>query len=193
MSKIQYHKNCIRHEAVAKAKRMFNKIEKQFGRFQGRFYCDIQFTGVDDIDNRNVKYYIERHLRDLKREIEKQLLQNEQFVNGQVNENYEEGFYIPPFAEEMKIIEALNEVGSYIRHNYHELEVKKTEFVLTGNSGEEKLNSAKLHFQGKPAYGFSQEFFAVLENGESKRLFPLTLSAYDFENAKAIRVEYFSA
>lgn len=191
MSKIKYHKSCIQHEAVAKAKRMFNKIEKQFGDFQGTFYCDIQFTGVDDIDNMNVKYYIERHLKGLKREIEKQLLQNEKFINGQENEHYEEGYYLPPMLEDFKIVEALAQVGSYIRHNYPELERKKAEFVLTKISAEEKLNETKLHFQNKPVYGFCQEYFAVLENGESKKLYPLTISAYDFEKAKSIRVEFF--
>jgi hypothetical protein len=125
MSKIIYHKNCIQHEAVAKTKRLLNKIEKQFGGFQGTFYCNIQLTGVYEIDNREVKLYIEHHLRDLKRKIEKQLLQNEYFVNGKVNEDYEEGYYIPPISEELKIIEALNEVVSFIRDNYPELEVKK--------------------------------------------------------------------
>lgn len=99
---------------------MLNKIEKQFGGFQGTFYCNIQLTGVSDIDNREVQSYIENHLRDLKRKIEKQLLQNQKFVNGEVNEDYEEGFYIPPFSEELKIVEALNQVVSYIRHNYPE-------------------------------------------------------------------------
>lgn len=127
MSKIIYHKNCIQHEAVEKAKRMFNKIEKQFGGFQGTFYCHIQLTGVYEIDNREVKAYIENHLRDLKRKIEKQLLQNEKYVNGEVNEHYEEGYSIPPFSEELKIIEALNEISLFIRHNYPEIEVKKNE------------------------------------------------------------------
>lgn len=191
MSKIIYHKNYIQHEAVGKVKRMLKKIEKQFGGFQGTFYCNIQLTGVDEIDNREVKSYIENHLRDLKRKIEKQLFQNEKFVNGEVNEDYEEGYYIPPFSEELKIIEALNEVGSFIRHNYPELEVKKTEYLLTTNSPEEKLNETKLHFQNNPVFGFCQEYFAVLENGESKRLYPLTISSYDFTNAKSVRCDFF--
>jgi hypothetical protein len=191
MSKIIYHKNCIQHEAVGKVKRMLNKIEKQFGGFQGTFYCNIQLTGVDEIDNREVKSYIENHLRDLKRKIEKQLLQNEKYVNGEVNEDYEEGYYIPPFSEELKIIQELNKVGSFIRHEYPELEVKKTEYVLTTNSSEGKLNETKLHFKNNPVFGFCQEYFAVNENGESKRLYPLTISSYDFENAKSVRCEFF--
>jgi hypothetical protein len=193
MSKITYHKNCIRHEAVSKTKRMLNKIDKQFGGFQRTFWCDIKLTGVDDIDQKEVKRYIENHLKDLKRKIEKQLLRNEYFVNGEVNEDYEEGYYIPPFSEELKIIEALNKVGSFIRHEYPKLEVKKTEYVLRTNSPEEKLNETKLYFKNNPVSGFCQEYFAVLENGESKRLYPLTISSYDFQNAKSVRVEFFSA
>jgi len=193
MSKIIYHKNCIQHEAVSKTKRMLKKIEKQFGGFQGTFYCNIQLTGVDEIDNREVKSYIENHLNDLKRKIEKQLLQNEKFVNGEVNEDYEEGYYIPPFTEELKIIEKLNEVGSFIWHNYPELEVKKTEYILTTNSAEEKFNEAIFHFHNNPVFGFCQEYFAILENGKKKQLYPLTFSSYDFENAKSVGCEFFSA
>ena len=76
MSKILFHKNCIQHEAVAKVKRMLNKIEKQFGGFQGIFHCHISLTGVSDIDAKDLKYQIKNHLESLKKKIEKQLLQN---------------------------------------------------------------------------------------------------------------------
>jgi len=190
MGKIIYHKNCIQHEAVAKVKRMLNKIEKQFGGFQGIFYGNIKLTGVDEIDNREVKSYIEKHLRSLKNNIEKQLLRNEKFVNGEVNQDYEDEFYISPLSEELKLVEALDEVGSYIRHNYPELEIKKAEFVFSKNSAEEKFTEAKLHFQNNPVVGFSQEFFTILENGEKKKLYPLTFSSFDLIDAKSICVEY---
>jgi len=193
MSKIIYHKNCIQHDAVAKAKRMLKKIEKQFGGFNGIFYGTYQLTGVDEIDNKTVKWSVETHLKYLKNNIEKQLKQNEYFIDGKINEDYEEGFYIPQFSEELKLVEALSEVGSYIRHNYPELEVKKSEFVFTKNTDEEKFNEVKLHFQNNPVIGFSQEYFAILESGEKKRLYPLTFSAYDLVNAKSILVEFFWA
>lgn len=190
MRRIIYHKNCIQHEAVRKAKRMLSKIEKQFGGFYGLFHCHISLTGVSDIDAKCIKYQIKNHLDSLKKKIEKQLLQNEIYINGEINKDYEDGFYIPPFAEELKLIESLNEVSSYIRNNYPNLKVKQSEFIFQKNSAEEKYNEAKLHFQNNPVIGFSQEYFAVLENGESKRLYSLLFSAYDLENAKSIRVEF---
>jgi hypothetical protein len=193
MSKIIYHKNCIQHEAVAKAKRMLNKIEKQFGGFQGLFHCHISLTGVSDIDAKEMKYQIKNHLESLKKKIEKQLFQNEIYINGEINEDYEEGFYISPFSEELKLIESLNEVSTYIRNKYQGLKVKQSEFIFSKNNAEEKYNEAKLHFQDNPVIGFSQEYFVVFENGERKRLYSLTFSAYDFENAKSILVEFFSA
>ncbi|MBW8326578.1 MAG: hypothetical protein K0M50_17570 [Prolixibacteraceae bacterium] len=187
MNKIIFHKNCIQHEAVAKVKRMLNKIKKDFGGFQGIFYCSIQLTGVNDIDRKEIKSHIEKHLRNLKKKIDKQLLQNETFVSGEINEDYEEGFYIPPFTEELNLIESLNKVSSYIQNNYPEIKTKQSEFIFTKNTSEEKFNEAKLHFQNNPIIGFSQEYFAVLENGENKKLYPFTFSSYDLIDAKSIR------
>ncbi len=191
MSKISYHKNCIQHECVEKAKRMLNKIEKKFGGFQGIFYCHISLTGVSDIDAKEIKYQIKNHLESLKKKIEKQLFQNEIYVNGEINEDYEDGFYIPPFVEELKLIESLNEVSSFIRNKYPELKVKQSEFIFTKDNQDDKFNEAKYHFQNNPIIGFSQEYFAILENGEKKKLYPFTFSSYDLINAKSIRVEFF--
>lgn len=191
MSKIIYHKNCIQHEGVEKAKRMLNKIEKQFGGFNGIFYCHISLTGVSDIDAKEIKYQIKNHLESLKKKIEKQLFQNEIYVNGEINEDYEEGFYIPPFAEELKLIESLNEVSSFIRNKYPKLKVKQSEFIFTKDNQDDKFNEAKYHFQNNPIIGFSQEYFAMLETGEKKKLYPFTFSSYDLINAKSIRVEFF--
>ena len=77
MSKISYHKHGHKNEAVSKAKRMLIKIEKQFGGFQGKFYCKIQLTGINDIDRLEVKNCVKRYLNELKEHIEKQLLKNE--------------------------------------------------------------------------------------------------------------------
>lgn len=182
---------CRQHEAVAKAKRMLNKIEKQWGGFQGTFWCNITLTGIDDIDMREVKSYVERHLKELKKKIEQQLFKNEKFVNGDWNEQYEDGYYIPPFTEELQIIEALNKVHSFIGHNYPEIEVKKSEeFVFTEQTPEGKYNEAVRYFKSKPVVGFNQEAFGVLENGESKKLYPLTFSLYDLSSAKSVYVAF---
>lgn len=191
MSKISYHKNGHQHEAVAKAKRMLNKIEKQFGGFQGKFYCNIQLTGINDIDRREVKSYVERHLKELKKHIEKQLFQNEKLVNGDWNEQYDEGFYMPTFKDELQLIEALNEVYNFIWNNYPDIDVKKSEqVVFTETTPEGKYNEAVNYFKAKPVYGFNQEYFAVLENGKSKKLYPMTFSAYDLSNATGVYAEF---
>lgn len=191
MSKITYHKNGHQNEAVSKAKRMLKKIEKQFGGFQGKFYCNIQLTGINDIDRREIKSYVEKHLKELKKQIEKQLFQNEKLVNGDWNEQYEEGFYIPTFKDELQLIEALNEVYNFIWNNYPDIEVKKSEpFVFTAQTPEDKYNEVVNFFKQNPIYGFNQECYAVLENGSSKRLYPTTFSAYDLSNATGVFVEF---
>lgn len=191
MSKILFHKNCIQHEAVTKVRRMLNEIDKQYGGFQGIFFCHTTLTGVQSIDIKEINYRIKSQLQSLKKKIEKQLFQNEIYINGKINEDYEEGFYIPVFSEEFKLIESLNEVSLYIRNKYPQLKINQYEFTFTKNTAEEKYNEVKLHFQNNPIAGFSQEYFAVFESGEKKRLYPLTFSAYDLEKAKNILVEFF--
>jgi len=191
MSKIIYHKNCRRHEAVSKAKRMLTKIEKQFGEYQGRFYCTIQLTGISELDRSDVLQQLEKHLMDLKRNIEKQFLQNDKIVDGCWNDNYQEGYYLPPLKEDFKIAEALNEVHSFIWSNYPEIEEKKSEpFIFTSESPELKFQEAKRFFKNNPVNGFLQETFGVFENGESKKLYPFTFSPNELSNATSVYVQY---
>ena len=127
----------------------------------------------------------------MKKQIEKQLFQNEKLVNGDWNEQYEEGFYIPTFKDELQLIEALNEVYNFIWNNYPDIEVKKSEpFVFTAQTPEDKYNEVVNFFKQNPIYGFNQECYAVLENGSSKRLYPTTFSAYDLSNATGVFVEF---
>lgn len=191
MSKIIYHKRCFKHKEVQKVKRMLNKIDKEFGGFQGTFYCSIELTGINDIDRFEIKHRIENHLKELKKKIEKQLFRNEKLVKGEWNEEYEEGFYTPPLSEELKIIELLNEIHSYIWYNYPVLETKKTDdYILKSDTTEAKYNELKRHFENNPVVGFCQEYFARLENGESRQLYPFTFSHYDLRNAKSVYVQF---
>jgi hypothetical protein len=191
MSKIAYHKNCIKNPPVEKAKRMLNKIDKQFGGFNGIFHCNIQLTGVNDIDRSEIKRLIENHFKDLKRKIDKQLLQNEKLVNGKWNDEYEEGFYTPTFVEELNLIIALNEVHSHIWSLYPDIEIKKTEpFIFSEISPEGKYFEAKNHFEKNPVYGFQQKYFAVLKNETVRELYPFTFSKFDLVDAKSIYATY---
>lgn len=48
--------------------------------------------------------------------------------------NMKRVFYMPPFFEELKIIESLNQVHSHIWNNYPDIEIKKTEeFIFFRN------------------------------------------------------------
>ncbi|MBC7428905.1 MAG: hypothetical protein H7336_09860, partial [Bacteriovorax sp.] len=115
----------------------------------------------------------------------------EKLVNGEWNEEYEEGFYIPPFSEELEIVEALNNVHSFIYNNYPEVETKKSEqFVFTANSATGKFEEAKRYFKSNPVVGFLQETFAVFENGISRKLYSLTFSENDLNGAKSVYVQF---
>ena len=192
MSKIKYHKNCRQHEAVSKAKRMLNKIEKQFGGFQRTFYCNIELTGVNDIDRRELKYQVEKHLKELKSKIEKELLKNEKLIGREWNEQYEEGFYLPPLKEEMQIIEALKEIHSYIWDNYPEVEPQKDVFEFSNVMAhpEEKKNEYINHYKNHPIIGFNKTFFRIYPDGKKRELFPLTYDVNDLKEATAIETVY---
>lgn len=191
MSKIIYHKYCRQHEAVSKVKRMLNKIEKQFGGFQGTFYCNIQLTGVYELDRREVRMYIENYLKELQRKIDKQILQNQKLVNGEWNESYEEGYYMPPLLEQMQIVEALNEVHSYIS-NYPEPEPKKDvfEFSNVATHPEEKKREYIRHYEIHPLNGFNKTFFRIYPNEVKRELFPLTADVNDLKEAIGIETVY---
>ena len=145
----------------------------------------------NDIDRFEIKNRIENHLKDLKKKIEKQLFRNEKLFKGEWNEEYEEGFYIPPLSDELKIIELLNEVHSYIWNNYPVLETKKTDdYILKSDTTKAKYYELKRHFENNPVVGFCQEYFSRLENGESKQLYPFTFSHYDLRNVKSVYVQF---
>lgn len=191
MIKITYHKNGHRHEAVSKAKRMLVKIGKQFGDNQGIFYCNIQLAGINNIDRKEVLSYAENHLRKLSNQIKRVLLQNSIFIEGKVNEDYEEGLYISSLKERMLLIEALENVHQFIWDNYPEIDIKKTDtVVLKETTTEAKKLKLVDHFRSNPVVGFNQEYFAVFENKPPRQLFPMTFSAFDLEDAIGVYVEY---
>jgi hypothetical protein len=192
MSKISYHKNGHKHDAVAKAKRMLNKIEKQFGGLSSfQFYCDIQLTGINDIDRRDVKNYLEKHLKKLQKDIDKQLFRNEKMVNGDWNDEYEEGYWMPTLKEQMQVVEAINEVYNFIWNEYPDIEVKQSEtLIFKETTPQAKYKEAVAYFKAKPIFGFNTEYFARLENGKSRKLYPITFSAHDLDNAIGVYAKY---
>ncbi len=191
MSKIIYHKKCRRHPAVEKAKRMLTKIDKEFGGTFSDVYFSIKLTGINDLDRREVRNYVEDHLEKLKKRIDKQLLQNKKMVDGEWNDQYEEGFSISPLTEELQIAKLLNEVHSYIWNNYPEAELKKSEeFVFTKDNPAGKYYEALDFFKSNPVEGFNQEAFAVFEDGKERKLYPLTFSVHDLGDATSVYVSY---
>jgi hypothetical protein len=190
--KISYHKNCRQHEQVSKAKRMLNKIAKKYPwGSHPEFYCDMNFTGINELDRGNVKRYIESHLKDLKLSIEKQLNNNELYLNGELNEKYEEGFWIPTFKSKLQLIEELNEVYNFIWNNYPVIPFQKSEvYIFKGDSPEAKYNEAKRKFENHPVLGYNHEYYAELENGKHKRLYSLTFSSFDLKDATGIYYQF---
>lgn len=193
MSKIIYHQNCHKHEFVKKAKRMLNQIEQEYGvaTYQGNFYCSITLTGINDLDRMQVKMYVETHLKELKRKIDKQLLQNEKLVNGDWNENYEEGYYMPSFKVEFELAEALNKVYNFIYSNYPEIEFKESVvFVFNQTSNEAKYNALKEHINTAPVFGFNRQYYGIMKDGSPKQFYGLSFSPYDLTDVIAVNVKY---
>lgn len=191
MSKIIYHKHGHRNDAVAKAKRMLNKIDKKYGGIGGRFYCNIELTGINIIDRGNVKFYLAKHLKNLREKILQQLNQNSELIGIDPNEDYEEGFHISDLKREMEIIDDIHEVYSFIWALYPEVDwITSDPYVFTSETSEGKYNEAIAHHKSNPVIGFNQEYYVILYNGKSQQLFPLSLSHFDFRDARSMYVYY---
>jgi hypothetical protein len=192
MSKIKYHKMAHRHEAVAKTKRMLTKIDKQYGGIGGRFYCNIQLTGVEEIDSVDIKGFLTHHLNDLKKNIEKQLSKNEKYIGIDFNEDYEEGFDIYSIKKELILIELLDNVYTHVCAEYPIIEVKKTNEVCFDENdlALAKHKKATDFFNQNPVCGFNVEFYAKRADGAEKRLWGLTCTAYDLKDAVSVYATY---
>jgi len=101
-------KNCIQHKSVEKAQQMLKEIKT------GISYQKFTLTGVEARDRSKIMFCIKRHLNYLKYDIDIQILKNEA---------YADGFCIPRFIKEMKLVEELYKLDSFISENYPKLEV----------------------------------------------------------------------
>lgn len=191
MSKITYHPEYRKHQFVAKAKQMLLKIDKEYGGFDdGQFWCEIKLTGINEIDREEVKWLVEKHMEKCKNQIEKQLLQNKKFHSGDWNEKYQEGFYLPILKQDFQIVEALNNVYQFIWDKYPVKTQRSETFVFTTTDYEDKYNEIHNHLKQNPIKGFKQEYYAILSNKKTRRLFPFTFSAYDLYDATGVYAEF---
>ncbi len=100
--------NCIQHEAVTKAKQMLKEIKTDIS------YQKFTLTGVEAKDRAKIAHLVKRHLTYLNYYIDLQLKKNE---------TYADGFCIPLFTRELKFVEELYKLDSFISENYQKLEV----------------------------------------------------------------------
>lgn len=185
---ITYHKKAHKHSQCAKAKRLLNKILKEF---QGELYMNIELTGINNIDSTEVKIYVERHFDDLKKMMEQQLLQNKKFIDGKLNEDYEDGYNIHHLKYKLSLIEKLNEVYEFIFFRYPTVEFKQTDlYVFKKEDSQEKYYELKYFLEKNPVAGFNQEYYAVLNDESHKRLYPFTFSHGDLLEATSVYVKF---
>lgn len=191
MIKISYHKHAHKHEAVIKAKKMLNTIEKKFCNHYIECFSVVQLTGINEIDRQEVKCCIEDHLKNLKKNIEEQLFQNQKFIDGIYNLQYDEGYHTPALIHDFKLIKELDETYSFILNSYPKIELKKSEiFVFTTKKPEDKYNEIVNHFKENIVTGYNKEYFAVLENGIEKKLYPQNFSSQDLSDAVGVYLLY---
>ncbi len=179
MTKIIYHKNCRKHEAVSKAKRLLKKafliVENQ-----SDIYANIQLTGVMDIDYREVKYYLDSQMKTIKIKIEQDIIDEAE---------YNHGYNLMSHIHRLQFIQGLNDVCIHIVNNYPEIEIKQYEFVFKEESVEGKHREIVRSFKNNPLNGYNAEYIAVFPTGE-RRLYPLTFSRDDLNGAIKVIIKY---
>jgi hypothetical protein len=178
MNKITYHKNCRHHAAVKKVKREFIKALKQAEHIEPS--CNIEFTGVAEVDLFELKYMISKHYKK---------------VHTRLTEEVKE---LPPNAEfsrefyhhTLYFIDDIEEIIDFI-HNEYPVNVMEYTFTFSNPeaSTEEKKMEYQWHFKANPLIGFKPEYFAY--RGENKRqIWPFTLSLSDLEGVDKIVIKY---
>lgn len=180
MSKIIYHKNCRKHEAVSKAKRMLIKLYDEFEKPFGDIYANIQLTGVSDIDYREVKCYLDSQFSSLIYSIEKDI---------EAEKEYNHGYNIKGHITRLHFMEELNTVCSYIASYYPELEQKVVEFTFKETNILAKQREIVNYFKSNPINGFNAEYLAIHPTYE-RRIYPLTFVAEDLEGVERVIVKY---
>lgn len=179
MNIIIYHKNCRKHDAVLKAKRLLKKAFSIVAN-QIDIHANIQLTGVMDIDFRGVKYYLDNQMEKLKEKIEKDIKDEKE---------YNHGYNLNSHIHRLQLIQGLNDVCGHIGSEYPELEIKIHEFVFTKESVEDKYREIVHSFQNNPLKGYNAEYIAIRPTGERK-LYPLTFSKDDLEGATKVIIKY---
>ena len=162
MSKIIYHKNCRKHEAVSKAKRMLIKLYDEFEKPFGDIYANIQLTGVSDIDYREVKCYLDSQFSSLIYSIEKDI---------EAEKEYNHGYNIK---------------GHITRLHFME---KVVEFTFKETNILAKQREIVNYFKSNPINGFNAEYLAIHPTYE-RRIYPLTFVAEDLEGVERVIVKY---
>ena len=168
MNKIIYHKNCRRHEAVSKAKRLLNKAVLIVQNVSD-IYVSIELTGVSDIDYREVKCYVDSEMRSLKIKIEQDIIDEKE---------YNHGYHFRSHMTRLEFIKALDDVCGFIANNYPEIEQKQREYTFTNETFEGKYRELKEEFKKNPIEGYAAEHFVVLPDGE-RRVYGITFQKQD--------------
>ena len=183
MTQVTYHKNCIKHDEVKKVKRMLNKIVKHSESFNDHFVCHIDLTGVFDVDFRNVRYYLLKHLVHLKDATENQTLKNQLYIDGTVNECFDGEFDITMLSEYCYKVESLDKV-MLLLHEYPVMVKKEYTFNFSGGTYIDKYKELENYLKEKSLVGFEPESYIILESGETIKINPLFFEKRYFENAK---------
>lgn len=181
MSKVKYHKHCRKHAAVQKTKRTLNALIKKCSLCDAAIY--IELTGIEELDYREMKYYIKKHM-----ELQVKNIQDE------INENKEEdnGYYIPKHLQRLLLVKGLQELQHYIYNSYAEFKnIQSLEVVLTKESNEDKVREYNRYFELNPhLVGFNRTYFAIATGKPDVELFPFTSLASQLTGVEKIRVVY---
>lgn len=188
MLKIKYHKNAYLHDKVKAVKKSLIKAYKLVDKLS-YIFAEIELTGVQEIDFRNIRFYLKKEYRNFQNNIilennDKETIDFDPIGSiDSITSNIDKNLTILQFVNILK--NTLDIIGEYPA-----IDEKMVEYKFLNTNIEAMYLEVQNYFDQNPILGFNQRWFAVTTENSTKELYSLFFSKDDLLNVQKIIVKY---
>jgi hypothetical protein len=175
---VKYTKHYHKHSAVDKVKRQINKAYAMVSHLSG-FYASIDLTGIEDLDYKSIRYYVDLEYKNLSNSIAKEIEEEKE---------YNHGYNFSARIATLNFLKALNEAIS-LTGDYPHIPVKTIEMSFISENYNDKWTESEQFFKEKQVIGFNKEYYVFVSDVE-RRLWPYTIQKTDLAGATKIILKY---